>query len=365
MSDLLVIGGGIIGLLTARELRLAGAEVAILEQNDAPARESSWAGGGIISPLYAWRYPDSITRLARIGHRVYPGLSQQLHEDTGIDPEYTRSGLFIHTRKEERDLALNWAREWNYRISLESGATLQQLEPARLKPPEPLLWMPEMGQVRNPRLVKALVQDLRNRGVRIHTHAPVVDFRYDKGLVREAVTPTARFPADRIILCTGAWTTRLARTLPPAPDIRPVRGQMLLFKTEPGLIRHMMLEENRYVIPRRDGRILFGSTLEESGFDKSTTAEAHQELVHLAMQRYPLLKDYPIEKHWAGLRPAAPAGIPYITRHPQIENLFVNAGHYRNGVVLAPASARLLADLVLGRETATDPTPYSLDAPRG
>ena len=364
MSDLLVIGGGVIGLLTARELALAGAKVTILERNARPARESSWAGGGIISPLYPWRYPDSITRLARAGHQDYPELSRQLNADTGIDPQYTRSGLFIRA-EEEQDEALDWAARWDYRISLESSAAIEQLEPARFNPPEQLLWMPDIGQVRNPRLVKALIKDLDNRGVSLHTHAPVVAFRENGGRIHEVMTPTGKFQAEGIVLCTGAWTGTLAKPLYPPPDIHPVRGQMLLFKGKPDQIRHMMLEENRYIIPRQDGRILFGSTLEEAGFDKSTTAAARRELTQLARERFPLLKNLPIEKHWAGLRPAAPAGIPYITRHSQVENLYINAGHYRNGVVLAPASARLVTDLLLGRTPTVDPAPYAMDAPRG
>jgi glycine oxidase len=364
MSDLLVIGGGIAGLLAARELTLAGAKVSILERNQSPARESSWAGGGIISPLYPWRYPDSITRLAAIGHQAYPGLSRQLHEDTGIDPEYIRSGLFIRAR-EEQNQALDWADRWGYRISLESSTSTRELEPARIPSPESLLWMPDIGQIRNPRLVKALVQDLRNRGARIHTRSPVTGFKQDGRRIRQVLTPSAGFSADKIILCTGAWTAELMQTLPSPPDIHPVRGQMLLFRARPGLVRHMMLEQNRYIIPRKDGRILFGSTLEEAGFDKSTTPGAYEELARLARQRYPLLKDFPIEKHWAGLRPAAPAGIPYITRHPRIENLYINAGHYRNGVVLGAGSAQLMADLLLERKTIVDPAPYTLEAPRG
>ncbi|WP_456375510.1 glycine oxidase ThiO [Thiolapillus sp.] len=363
MSDVLVIGAGIIGLLSARELSMAGADVTLLERAE-PARESSWAGGGILSPLYAWRYPDSISRLAVIGHQTYPELCQQLHHDTGIDPEYTRSGLFI-LAPEEQTMAFNWADHWGYRISLEQRPALRELEPARVHPPESLLWLPDIGQVRNPRLVKALIKDLANRGVTIHSHTPVTGFEHDEQHVRQVLTAAGGFSADSIVICSGAWTGQLARTLPTPPEIRPVRGQMLLFHAVPGLIRHMMLEENRYIIPRRDGRVLFGSTLEEAGFDKSTTAAAGEELTQLARQRFPILEKYPVEKHWAGLRPAAPAGVPYIARHPQMENLYFNAGHYRNGVVLGAGSAQLLADLVLQRKTVVDPLPYALEAPRG
>jgi glycine oxidase len=140
---------------------------------------------------------------------------------------------------------------------------------------------------------------------------------------------------------------------------------MLLFRAAPGTISRMVLEDARYIIPRRDGRTLFGSTLEDVGFEKRTTPEARDELYALATERFPVLKGLPIEAHWAGLRPSSPAGVPYIGRHPEIEGLFINTGHFRNGIVLGPASARLAADLILGRTPILDPAPYAWNAPRG
>jgi glycine oxidase len=139
---------------------------------------------------------------------------------------------------------------------------------------------------------------------------------------------------------------------------------MLLFKTEPGVIRRIVLEENRYVIPRRDGHVLFGSTLEEVGFDKSTTESARNELHALAIKRFPALENYPVVKHWAGLRPGSPSGIPYIATHPSLEGLYINAGHFRNGVVLGPASARLMTNIVAGTIPIVPQEPYSLEASR-
>ena len=363
MSDVLIVGGGVIGMLTARELCLAGAEVTLIERGDL-ARESSWAGGGILSPLYPWRYPGSVTALATDSQSVYPQLCETLHEDTGIDPQYRQTGLIIHA-PDETSLALNWAAKHGHKLIVIDAREIAELEPARSQPPQQALWMPDIAQVRNPRLVKALADDLRQRGVKIHTHTAATGLMLDNGRVQGVQTKAGVFRASATVLAMGAWTGRFSQMLPKAADIRPVRGQMLLFRGKPGQIRHMMLEENRYVIPRKDGRMLFGSTLEETGFDQSTTPAARQELAQLARQRFPLLKDCPIEKHWAGLRPAAPAGVPYITGHPHIENLYINAGHYRNGVVLAPGSARLVTDLLLGRKTRIDPTPYALDAPRG
>ncbi|WP_457674552.1 glycine oxidase ThiO [Thiolapillus sp.] len=364
MGDVLIIGGGIMGMLTAREMHMAGAEVTLIERNSLLAQESSWAGGGIISPLYPWRYPDSITRLASMGHQVYPSLCEQLREDTGVDPEYRRSGLLIHAR-DEQEQALSWAEQWGHTLSVEDSAAVKSLEPARSNPPNEFLWMPEIGQVRNPRLAKALIRDLHQRGISIHTDAAAREFNIRNDRVIQVDTTNGTYSANKVMLCTGAWTSSLGQALPTAPDIHPVRGQMLLFRGKPGLIRHMMLEENRYIIPRRDGHVLFGSTLEESGFEKHITCNAREELEQLATKRFPVLAECPVVAHWAGLRPASPAGVPYICRHPQLENLYINAGHFRNGVVLAPASSRLAMELLTGTRPSFDPSPYRLDAPRG
>ncbi|HIE55546.1 MAG TPA: FAD-dependent oxidoreductase, partial [Chromatiaceae bacterium] len=208
------------------------------------------------------------------------------------------------------------------------------------------------------------VVELEKLRVSIRTGQTVRRLEFpNPGEVR-VITDSERFSAGKVVICAGAWSGHLLKSLQPCPHIHPVRGQMLLFHARPGLIRHMMLEDNRYIIPRRDGRVLFGSTLEETGFDKATTDEARRELHRLATARFPALADYPLEAHWAGLRPFAPAGIPYIGVHPRHERLFVNTGHFRNGVVLSPASARLMADLVLGRRPILDPAPYALEAPR-
>ena len=350
-------------MLSARELRLAGASVVLLERSE-PGRESSWAGGGIVSPLYPWRYADSVTELASWSQRIYRELCETLLSGTGIDPEYTGSGLLIAAPDEQAE-AQRWADRHQRQLELVPKTRLSKLEPAWAAPPDQVIWMPEVAQVRNPRLAQSLLAHVKALGVRVleYKRAEHLEFKNDR--VSGVRTASGLQEARNILLCTGAWTHDFMQGLPYPADVHPVRGQMLLFKTRPGLIKRMVLEENRYIIPRRDGRVLFGSTIEETGFDKSTTEEAKTELSAIARERFPVLKDYPIEHHWAGLRPGSPAGIPYIGRHPGLQNLYINAGHFRNGVVLGPASARLAADLILGREPVVDPAPYGLTAARG
>jgi glycine oxidase len=135
---------------------------------------------------------------------------------------------------------------------------------------------------------------------------------------------------------------------------------MVLFKSSPEVLKHIVLDQGRYLIPRRDGRILMGSTVERVGFDKRTTKAAREELVAAAIARVPALKYAELERHWAGLRPGSPDGIPYIGPHPEVGGLFVNTGHYRNGVVMGLASAQLAANLMLDQPPVVDPEPYLL-----
>ncbi len=167
---------------------------------------------------------------------------------------------------------------------------------------------------------------------------------------------------DKVLITAGAWSGELLATLGLSLPVEPVKGQMILYKCEPDFLPSMVLAKGRYAIPRRDGHILVGSTLEHEGFDKTPTDVARESLQASAEELIPALARQPIVGHWAGLRPGSPDGIPFIGPVPGFEGLWLNCGHYRNGLVLAPASCRLLADLMLGREPIVDPTPYAPSA---
>lgn len=361
MSRILVIGGGAIGLLTARELATAGAHVTLIERGET-GRESSWAGGGILSPLYPWRYADSLTALARWSQARYTDLCLELQMASGVDPECLPSGLLILDPEERAD-ALAWAKAHQSRMERIEPADLAELEPALSHTTDGALWLPEIGQVRNPRFARALRRAVEAR-VEVREHEEVSELRVTAGRIQGVRTRQGILEADQVVVCAGAWTATLLAQLGAAPAVEPVRGQMMVFLTQPGQIRHIVLYRDRYIIPRQDGHVLIGSTLEYTGFDKSTTTEAKEQLYRAAGTLFPLLRHSPIEHHWAGLRPGSPNGIPYIGAHPQVEGLFFNAGHFRNGVVTGPASARLVADLMLNRPPILDPTPYALHAQR-
>ncbi len=356
--DCIVVGGGILGMLTARGLKEAGLDVAILERGEA-GRESSWAGGGILSPLVPWRYPDAINELVVWSQRYYPRLVEELLQDTGIDAEWVQSGmLLLNTRI---DTAIRrWADKYASAIEVVTPAWVHASDPELAQASGDCLLLPDVAQIRNPLLCTALARSIRQQGIGFFEYTEVTGLDAASGRVQGVQTNRGDFHADRVVIASGAWSARVMQLAGLELAVEPVRGQMIMYETRPGLLRHITLHEDYYLIPRQNGLVLIGSTLEYTGFNKETTSEARELLMERATTLAPVLKDCNVVRHWAGLRPGTSDGIPFIGKHPGVEGLFVNAGHFRNGVVMAPASARLLVDILLERESFTRIQPYSL-----
>lgn len=356
---IIVVGGGVNGLLTSRALLQAGASVCLVERAQCGS-EASWAGGGIISPLYPWRYPPAVTALASWAQAAYPRLAEALLASTGIDVELEQTGMLYLDPPDLRD-ALSWAMAQGQSAEVLDEAALRARWPGLPADVRRGLFMPALAHVRNPRLLKALAAELTQQpGFSLRTQAEVVALQARQGATPAGVTLDGgeHLPADAVVVCAGAWSARLLAGHGEALPVRPVRGQMQLYQLAPGALPTMILRDGHYVIPRRDGHVLCGSTLEEAGFDKSVTEAARGQLTSAAARLWPALVEAPLLRQWAGLRPGSPNGIPFIGELPGQPGLWVNAGQFRNGLVLAPASAQVLVDSLLGRAPALDPRPY-------
>ncbi len=356
----IIIGGGAIGMMQARELAQAGVEVILIEKGLC-GKEASWAGGGIISPLYPWRYSEPVTALASWSQNYYGNLVESLEAESGIDPELSRHGLLMLSLEDQAE-ALKWSEKHKSWADPVEKDEIYRLEPNLREGLKEALWMPQVSSVRNPRLTQALHLSLKNEpAVTILEEQAVSNILLKSGKAKGVMTREGVIEADNVVITAGAWSGGLLKSIGVALPVEPVRGQMILFKAKPGVVNRVVLCDGKYVIPRRDGRVLAGSTLEYVGFDKQTTEQAKQQLADVAIDMYPALADAQVEHHWAGLRPGAPEGIPFIGAVAEVENLFVNAGHFRNGLVLAPASVRLMTALLLGQKPPVDPEPYELE----
>lgn len=355
MNDFIVIGAGVAGLATARALAQAGLRGLVLERGLAFA-EASWAGGGILSPLYPWRYAAPVQRLVQRSGPLYVTLCAELRA-VGPDPELTTSGMLI-LDPEEVEPGRRWAVAHGVPAEVLTTKELARLEPQVAATPAALR-LPDVRQVRNPRLGRALVALLRRMGIQVREASPVSRLLTEESRVTGVEVGGERLAAERVVLAAGSWSAQLLGALGLPLPVEPVKGEMLAYRLSDLVTSHVLLKQGRYAVPRRDGVLLVGSTMERAGFDKSATVAGRDQLMQAAAELVPALAGRYPSWHWAGLRPGSPSGVPFIGEVPGVAGLYLNTGHFRNGLATAPAAAELLADLVLDRAARLDPAPYA------
>ncbi len=364
--DAVVVGGGVVGLSVARELARRGLTVSLTERGHVGA-EASWAAGGMLAPQSEAERADAFFRLARAARDLYPNLAAELWEETGVDIELDQTGtLYVALTgadAAECERRYSWQSRAGLAVEQLTGAEARSLEPNVSPRAVAALRFPSDWQVESRRLVAALALSARRAGVRIYEHTEASSILTSAGRVRAVETSRGTLEAEVIVVACGAWTSLLragdeadagtaaAAAAAAIPRVEPVRGQMLCYETGAGgapFVRHVVYSPRGYLVPRRDGRLLAGSTTERVGFDKSVTARGRAEIVAHAVEIAPALRALRLADEWAGLRPRADDDWPVIGPHAEIKNLFYATAHYRNGILLAPLTGRLVAEMIAG-----------------
>ena len=352
-SDVLIVGGGVIGLSIARELHKKGLRPITVVDRSAVGNEASWAAAGMLAPNVETDSSEEFHRFGTESLKLYPAFAEELVEETGIDIELDQSGtLYLAFDENERDeLRQIYRRQTLRSVPVEhlSGEAIRDLEP--LASPHALegLFYPSDWQVDNRKLMLSLKEFAKINNIRVVENFEVATLVSEGGRITGAADAAGQVVhADVTILATGAWTSliKIGGAFLPV-EVKPIRGQMICFDTGERLLRRVIYSHRGYIVPRADGRVLVGATVEDAGFDKSTTDEGIASLKDAAIEIAPLLRGFGITERWAGLRPLAANGMPVVGEVPGYDNLFVASGHYRNGILLAPKTAEIVTERIV------------------
>ncbi len=353
MNDVLIIGGGVIGLSAARELHKKGIRnITILERGAEVGKEASFAAAGMLAPHAECERTDDFFYFCHESNELYPNFAGDLFAETGVDIELDREGtLYLaFTENDSREIRerFEWQKNSGFAVEYLTAQEARKAEPFISPDVREGLYFPNDWQVENRKLLYALQKFAEFNDLEIRTNTEVKNLLFENDKIIGAETDVEKIFAEKIVLASGAWTSLVksdARTLP-LPIVRPIRGQMISFRTAKRLFAKVIYTPRGYLVPRADGRILSGATVEDVGFDKSLTESGIEFLLQNALEISPSLAGLEIFEKWSGLRPCAADGLPVLGMLPEFENLFIATAHYRNGILLAPLTAKILADKI-------------------
>lgn len=366
-ADVVVVGGGAIGLTSAWFLARSGFKVVLLDQ-DQLGKAASWAGAGIVPPGCPDLAQSPMDKLRAWGSRLHPQLHQELLDLTGIDNGYRVCGgleLLAHGDEPDSRRVAGWRQE-NLEFRFLDGPSIGGMIAGVAGDVLRGIHFPEMAQIRNPRHIRALIQACVQHHVGLMSRSPIAQFDTKDDRVVSLVTEDGRvIHFGSILFAMGAWTSTLcAKPFYFPVEIEPIRGQMIQVLIPESIAWPILEQGKQYLVPRGDGLVLVGSTEEAVGFDATTSEEGIQSLRDFLGQLLPDWKDLEPIRSWAGLRPFAVRGIPFIGPMPGFQNAFINAGHFRWGLQFSPRAAQMAVDLIQGDgPSLADSRAFRVDAP--
>jgi glycine oxidase len=354
---ILIIGGGIIGCSIAWELAKAGRSVTLVDKGRL-GEEATSAAAGMLGAHVELHHPGPFFELCKISRELYRGWTEELKEESGISAQYIGEGIVRIARDDEDE------RELRSRLVWMDGAVwcgpdeMRRLEPALAPEVRGGLYLPDDHQIHPVALARALRAALFARGCAVREGVPALSLIREGDRVTGVRTAEGDLFADAVILAAGAWSAALVQPLGVELPVFPVKGQCLSLRPDKPVNVKTVFTRGCYIVPRLDGTVTIGATQEEAGFDKTATVPAIAALHETAAALLPGLADAAFVSTWTGLRPGSPEAVPYLGPLDEVPGLVFAAGHYRNGILLAPVTARLIRQLLLGETPIVPPEPF-------
>src|SRR5215470_11858045 len=359
-ADVVVIGGGVIGSAIAWNLAAQQQHTILVEKNQ-PGKEASSAAAGILAVASGRSKRGPMYQLKSASQKLYPALVQELEERTGIDIEYQRVGVLDLIRnnvdeKKYRQL-YDLRREQGYAAAWLSAEEVRRLEPELTTDIRGAVHFSGDHHLNNERLAEAWAKAAAQRGATVQTNATVNEARVANGKVTAVRIGEEWVNTNTVVIAAGSWSQEVGAVFGLAIPTQPAKGQMLTVRFSQ--VRHVISWSDHYLVPRKNGEVVIGSTVEFVGHNKEVTLETVQSLIDRSVELVPTIRTAPLNRFWAGLRPYSPTRRPILDRAPGLENVILATGHHRNGIVLAPITGQLICELITTGKTSMSLEPFA------